>query len=163
MFGDTAVGLQEIHVFPLVAMADAIVFAGCSFAALADGAGEGMACHIEWLRGEDGALVPVRMQDLPGCAITDHWNADCPDFTAEGFSAGNADKLATSLGRSFVAPADLQPADAATKPVTPRIMQKSSPTDGQPDLVSVYRDQYFEAIPRLHCIFVGTRHGHGLQ
>lgn len=100
--------IDEIYIFPLAATETAIAFASCPFVDLPDGSGgEGTACHIEWLEAQGDAFRPVRRDAISGCTIADHWNIDCPDFTAEGMTYGNSEKLLASLRKTYPMPADL--------------------------------------------------------
>lgn len=120
---------DEIYIFPLAATGNALAFASCPFVELPDSGGdEGTACHIEWLELEGDAFLPARRSDVAGCTIADYWNADCPDFTAEGMTYGNSEKLVASLRKTYPTPADLFGTRAeATTDLLPHV------ATGQPD------------------------------
>lgn len=98
----------EIYVFPLAATEQELAFAICPFEPLADNSGDqGTACHIEWLAADGDRFLPARREDVKGCTIADYWNTDCPDFTAEGMTWGNSEKLVASLKKTYPLVRDL--------------------------------------------------------
>lgn len=99
---------DEIYIFPLAATETALAFASCPFVELPNGSGDvGTVCHVERLELKDDLLLPASRVDIKGCTIADHWNIDCPDFTAEGITYGNSEKLLASLRKTYPTPADL--------------------------------------------------------
>lgn len=98
----------EIYVFPLAANKQEMAFAICPFEDLPDQSGDqGTACHLEWLAADGDRFLPARREEVKGCTIADFWNADCPDFTAEGISWGNSEKLVSMLKKNHPKQSDL--------------------------------------------------------
>lgn len=126
LFRITDGGLEEIYVFPLAGSETELVFATCPFVELPDGSGaEGTACRIEWVSGAKNIMLRSKAQDISGCAIEDHWNIECPDFTAEGFTFSNAQKLGGSVHGT------LQALDEDAMPVKPAYVDPLGERDGQ--------------------------------
>ncbi|MDO5604777.1 MAG: hypothetical protein Q4G25_06405 [Paracoccus sp. (in: a-proteobacteria)] len=125
----TEYSTDEIYIFPLAATDGALAFASCPFVELPDSGGdEGTACRIEWLEAKGDAFLPVRSKDISGCSIADYWNIDCPDFTAEGMTHGNSEKLLASLLKSYPTPANLfETRKRVTTEILPHV------TTGQPE------------------------------
>lgn len=121
MFTQQGQDVGEVHGFPLFATDRGLAYVACPLADI-DGT-EGTICRAGVLRGGDGVFRLESTVAIQGCQPADFWNPDCPDFTAEGFSQGNAANLALSLQRSaaqLCAPFDgdvgltaLAPADPA--------------------------------------------------
>ncbi|TDR89978.1 hypothetical protein [Enterovirga rhinocerotis] len=88
----------EIASFPLFASADRLAYAVCP--SLEDRGEERTVCRVAVLERRGQAMSPLASLDVDGCSPDAPWNPDCPDFTAEGFTAGNAGKLAKSLQRT---------------------------------------------------------------
>ncbi|AGT08520.1 hypothetical protein [Paracoccus aminophilus] len=114
----------EIYVFPLAATTQEMAFAICPFEDLPDHSGDqGTACHIEWLDADGDRFLPARREEVKGCTIADHWNEDCPDFTAEGMTLGNSEKLVGSLEKTHPEVSGLFKGESgAVEKITPFIL-----------------------------------------
>lgn len=84
-----------INSFPLFASGDKLAYATCP---VVDE--ETSPCSAIILERQGRILKQTAKVPLAGCGPADEWSADCPDFTAEGFTAGNAAGLADALKRS---------------------------------------------------------------
>lgn len=91
-----SVGL--INSFPLFASGDKLAYATCP---VVDE--ETSPCSAIILERQGQVLKQAATVPLAGCGPADEWNIDCPDFTAEGFTAGNAASLADAVKRSQAA------------------------------------------------------------
>lgn len=98
MYTQSGPDLREIYSFPLFATDRGLAYVTCPMADI-DGT-EGTICRAGILREKDGVLRLTTGVDIQGCQVQDHWNPDCPDFTADGFSQGNAANLAGALKNS---------------------------------------------------------------
>lgn len=136
--------VTEINTFPLFASDRRLAYISCPVIE-ADGQ-EATSCAIGILARQDGILVPTDRIEVAGCTADDDWSADCPDFTAEGFTQGNAARLAWAINRSaaqLCTAFDAQPVATLT-PV-------AGPGESPPGLDS---SSYFELFP--DCKALGT-------
>ena len=138
LFRATPGGIDEIYVFPLSASKSEMTFVSCPFVELPDGS-EGTACHFETLSGAGDVLLNTAKQDVAGCAIKDHWNIDCPDFTAEGFTFSNARKLAEVVQERLQESTSEMP----VPPIKPDAVSTGEATAGQ---LEAYRNKHFEVV-----------------
>jgi len=138
LFRTTQDGIEELYVFPLFGSKTELTFVSCPFVALSDG-GEGTACHFETLSGAGGMFLNAKRSDVAGCAIEDHWNIDCPDFTAEGFTFSNANKLAEIVR-------DRVQASGHSTNIAPVVRDASNTGAASAGQLDVYRNRHFEVV-----------------
>ncbi|MDO5606539.1 MAG: hypothetical protein Q4G25_15405 [Paracoccus sp. (in: a-proteobacteria)] len=93
MFLREADSVIVVNSFPLFASKERLVYVSCLVAE--DEASS--PCALSVMERHGSLLRPAARFGLAGCAETDGWSPDCPDFTAEGFTQGNASKLAGGL------------------------------------------------------------------
>lgn len=98
MFQRSGDSLGLINSFPLFASGDKLAYAACP---VVDE--ETSPCSAIILERQGQTLKQAATVPLAGCGPADEWSADCPDFTAEGFTAGNAASLSDAVKRSQAA------------------------------------------------------------
>ncbi|MFV0473622.1 MAG: hypothetical protein ACK5MQ_05370 [Pikeienuella sp.] len=91
-------GATLINLFPLFASNDQLAYAACPVVERGDE--EITDCRIGILDRGYGILEKAESFALSGCAAEDGWSPACPDYTAEGFTAGNATRLSEALQRN---------------------------------------------------------------
>lgn len=95
MFQRSSDSVSLINSFPLFASGDKLAYTACP---VVDE--EASPCSAIILEREGPVMKQTATVPLRGCGPADEWSADCPDFTAEGFTAANAASLADAVKRS---------------------------------------------------------------
>ncbi|WP_298258205.1 hypothetical protein [uncultured Litoreibacter sp.] len=124
--------ILEINLFPITADAKTITYATCPIVSLETG-DEVTDCRIG-VTDRDGQLVSIA--PFGSCTAENEWTANCPDFTGEGFTAGNRAKLESLLAAKKLSH------DNGVRP-QPLAQQIERGGDG---LLETYRTHYFEVV-----------------
>lgn len=144
MFRIHGADLEELYIFPLLAGPGQIVYASCPYFEIEGGGEEGTMCRIGILEMQHDLFRPVIEMDLAGCGAKDWWNADCPSFTAEGFTYGNLEKLAQSIERTRPALCDrIAPEGAVGVPMR-LVLGDGLPDGSNTSMEASYRASHYE-------------------
>lgn len=138
--------VTEINGFPLFGSDQGIAYLNCPVIAV-DGT-EATSCGIGILEPQGEVLQPVEQFGIKGCADGDTQAEDCPDFTAEGFSANNGRQLAEIVKRDQ----DQICARFGTQPVV-TLTSVASPSETVPGLDG---RGFFEIMPDCTALGAGA-------